>query len=57
MNGILMLLFKMWIWRKNRSAEKAFGQQLEQEQETVRINWAEEFGPDIAHGRHHLRRR
>lgn len=57
MNGIRVLLFKLWIWWKNRKAEDLFVEQLEQEQDTVRINWAEVFGNDAPpQGRHHRRR-
>lgn len=57
MNGIRGLLFKLWIWRKNRKAEEAFAKQLDQEHDTVRLNWAEVFGNDAPpQGRHHRRR-
>lgn len=57
MNFWLMLLFRIWIWRKNRYVEKQFVAQLDLDQDTVRINWAKEFGSEAAQGRHHLRRR
>ena len=57
MNGIRQLLFRLWIWRKNRQAEQAFEKQLEQEQDTVRINWVEEFGREYAEHRPRHRRR
>jgi hypothetical protein len=52
-----MLLFRLWIWNSNRKVEKTFVKQLDQEQDTVRINWAKEFGSEHAQGRHHLRKR
>ena len=57
MNAIWMFLFKLWMWRRNREVEVAFERQLDLEQETVRINWAEEFGSKNNPGRHHLRKR
>lgn len=57
MSGLRGLLFKLWIKRTNIRWEKVFLKRLKQEQDTVRLNWAEVFGAEYAPGRHHLRKR